>query len=109
MSERIYAWLLRLYPLRFRQEYGDAAMQLFRDRSRHERGLLSGLRLWLDLLTDLAISVPLQYRNGDPALVSGAALRQPDGTPSFHVIDSQPPRPGALLMGGVLSLAAIAA
>ena len=75
MSEKIYAWLLRLYPSRFRQEYGDAAMQLFRDRSRHERGLLSALRLWLDLFTDLAISVPLQYRDVEHALATGTTAR----------------------------------
>ena len=109
MSEKIYAWLLRLYPSRFRQEYGEAAMQLFRDRSRHERGLLSALRLWLDLLTDLAFSVPLQYGRGEPAPVTVTALRQPDGMPSFHVIEGQSPRPGALLLGCVLSLAAIGA
>ncbi len=109
MSEKIYAWLLRLYPSRFRQEYGEAAMQLFRDRSRHERGLLSGLRLWLDLLGDLAISVPLQYRRVEPAMLSPATPPHPDGAPSFHVIESQSPRPEALLLGGVLSLAIIGA
>ena len=83
-------------------------MQLFRDRSRHERGL-SALRLWLDLLTDLAISVPLQYRHVEPALASVTAPRQPDGMPSFYVIEGQSPRPGALLLGCLLSLAAIAA
>jgi hypothetical protein len=31
MSEKIYACLLRLYPIRFRQEYEASAMQLFRD------------------------------------------------------------------------------
>ena len=31
MSEKIYAWVLRLYPIRFRQEYEASAMQLFRD------------------------------------------------------------------------------
>lgn len=33
MSEKIYAWLLRLYPSRFRTAYGEEALQLFRDRS----------------------------------------------------------------------------
>jgi hypothetical protein len=84
-------------------------MLLFRDRSRHERGLLSALSLWLDLFTDLAISVPLQYRHIENVLATGAKTRQPDGMPSFHVIEGQPPRPGALLLGGLLSLAAIAA
>ena len=42
MSEKIYAWLLRLYPSRFREAYGDEAVQLFRDRARDEKWL--GLR-----------------------------------------------------------------
>jgi hypothetical protein len=28
MSEKIYAWLLRLYPSRFREAYGEDALQL---------------------------------------------------------------------------------
>jgi hypothetical protein len=38
MSEKIYAWLLRLYPSHFRDRYGEEALQLFRDRAAHERG-----------------------------------------------------------------------
>lgn len=62
MSERIFAWLLKLYPLRFRQEYGASAMQLFRDRLQAERGLRTRFRLWLDIVTDLAVSVPRERR-----------------------------------------------
>ena len=40
MSEKIYALLLRLYPAHFLKNYGDEALQLFRDRSRDERGTL---------------------------------------------------------------------
>ena len=47
MSEKIYACLLRLYPARFRQQYGAEALQLFQDRLRDERGLLPKLRLTL--------------------------------------------------------------
>jgi len=109
MSEQIYGWLLRLYPSHFRQAYGDAALQLFRDRSRHEQGFFRALRLWLDLLADLAISVPRQYRRVQPALIGGSAQRHQDGTPSFHVLEGQSPRLGALLLGGILSLAAAGA
>ena len=106
MSEKIYSWLLRLYPSHFRQAYGEAALQLFRERSRHERGFSPALRLWLDLLADLAISVPRQYHRVQPVLIGASALRHPDGTPSFHVLEGQSPRLGALLLGAVLSLAA---
>jgi hypothetical protein len=38
MSEKIYALLVRLYPSHFREAYGEAALQLFRDRARDEKG-----------------------------------------------------------------------
>lgn len=107
MSEKIYAWLLHLYPSHFRETYGEEALQLFRDRLRDERGFFQTLRLWLDLLADLAISVPRQHRHVQPALIRASALRHADGTPSFQVLESQPPRLGALLLGGFLSLAAV--
>jgi hypothetical protein len=62
MSEKILQWLLRLYPRRFRSEYGDAMRQLFHDRMGAETGVLGRLRLWMDLLRDLAISVPREHR-----------------------------------------------
>ena len=39
MSEKIYTWLLRLFPSRFRNTYGEDALQLFRDRVRHRERL----------------------------------------------------------------------
>ena len=69
MSEKLYTLLLRLYPAAFRREYGDAALQLFRDRLRDERGFLPRLRLWLDLLVDLGLSLPPEYRRAPSALV----------------------------------------
>jgi hypothetical protein len=62
MSEKIFAWLLKLYPQRFREEYGASAMQLFRDRLQAEQGLFKRFRLWLDMITDLAVSVPREHR-----------------------------------------------
>ena len=75
MSEKIYTWLLRLCPSHFRQAYGEAALQLGRNRSRHERGFFPDLRLWLDLLADLAISVPRQYHRVQPAPIGVSPLR----------------------------------
>lgn len=66
MSEKIYAWLLKLYPVRFREDYGTSAMQLFCDRLRMERGMFRKLRFWLDLIVDLAISLPREYRRQSP-------------------------------------------
>jgi hypothetical protein len=107
MSEKVYAWLLRLYPLHFREEYGDAALQLFRDRSRQERGFFPSLRLWLDLFADLAISLPLQHYYTPPELAGVSAQKRGDGTPSFHILEGESPGPGALLLGGLVLVGAI--
>ncbi len=107
MSEKIYSWLLRLYPSRFREAYGDEALQLFRDRSRDERGFLPRLRFWLDLLFDLALTVPREYFHVQPELASYSAHLRSDGVPSFFVLVQESPGPGALLFGGVFSLAAL--
>lgn len=61
MFEKIYIWLLKLYPAAFRAEYRAAALQLFRDRFHAERGLLARCRLWFDLIVDLAVSIPREY------------------------------------------------
>lgn len=100
MSEKIYAWLLRLYPSRFREEYGDAALELFRDRANDERGFFRRLRLWLDLLSDLAVSIPREYRGAQPAL----AVAPADIRPCFYFAANESPRAGALLIGALLSL-----
>src|SRR5215467_12719914 len=107
MSEKIYAWLLRLYPSRFREAYGEEALQLFRDRSRDEAGFFLRLRLWADLLSDLALSVPREYFHVQPGLASFSAHLRPEGVPSFFVFADEPLGPGALVFGGVLSIAAL--
>jgi hypothetical protein len=38
MCETLYTFLLKLYPARFRMEYGNEALQLFRDRLHDEWG-----------------------------------------------------------------------
>jgi hypothetical protein len=104
MSEKIYALLLRLYPSHFREAYGDEALQLFRDRARDEKGFFRSLQLWLDLLADLAISVPREYGYVQPELVGASAQYRLAGVPAFHVLQGESPRPGALLFGTALSL-----
>jgi hypothetical protein len=107
MSEKIYAWLLRLYPSHFREAYGDEALQLFRDRARDETGSFQSLRLWLDLLADLAVSVPREYGYVQPALIGSSAPHRLDGVPAFYLLEGESPRLAALLFGGVLSLVAL--
>jgi hypothetical protein len=105
MSEKIYVWLLCLYPSHFRKAYGQEALQLFRDRSRDEIGLLPRLRLWWDLLADMAISLPHEYRRQEPVLAAAAAQPHLGGIPEFRSLDNgESPHPGALFSGACLSL-----
>jgi hypothetical protein len=105
MSEKIYAALLHIYPAPFREAYGDDALQLFRDRSRNEQGLIPQLRLWLDLLFDLIASAPFEYRRAQPAFVASAPPGL-NGAPSFLLLENAAPRLSAQFCAGLLSLAA---
>ncbi|HKR26871.1 MAG TPA: S41 family peptidase [Acidobacteriaceae bacterium] len=102
MSEKIYALLLRLYPARFRAQYGEEALRLLRDRLRDEPGFLARVRLWLDLLLDLGVSVPREH-HAQRAEVT--PLRLESGL--FRVLDDRPPRPGAFLFGSALALTGV--
>jgi putative ABC transport system permease protein len=53
---KVYRWLLKLYPARFREEYGGPLERAFADECRES----GGARLWLRTLADLAVSVPRQ-------------------------------------------------
>ena len=54
MSERLYSLLLQLYPRAFRERYGEEMARVFRDRLRDE----PSARLWIDVLSDAAMSIP---------------------------------------------------
>ena len=107
MSDKIYACLLRLFPSHFREAYGDEALQLFRDRARDEKGFFPRILLWLDLLADLAVSVPHQYRYVRPALTGAAVQQHLKGAPAFFVLVDESPGPEALIFGCVLSMIAL--
>jgi hypothetical protein len=101
MSEKLYRFLLKLYPDHFRRTYGDEALRLVRDRARSEKGFLSGLRLWLDLLWDLAISLPREYGNAPTTpMVSTQPL---NGEGSFQLLAERSLNPTLLCLGGTLS------
>src|SRR6267143_6739273 len=108
MSEKIYAWLLHLYPSQFREAYGCEALQLSRDRVRDEKGFFPCLRLWLDLIVDLAISIPREYGYAQAASFGASAPQRLNSVPVFFVLEVGPPRPGAMLFGSVLSCLALA-
>ena len=106
MSEKTYAFLLRLFPSHFRKAYGDEALLLFRDRTRDEKGFFPSLWLWFDLLADLAISVPREYFYAEPELIAASGQRL-GGAPLFYIVGDESPRPGVLFLGSMLSLAAL--
>jgi hypothetical protein len=108
MSEVIFRLLLHLYPSRFRQEYGDEAVQLFRDRTHDEAGVWPSVRLWFDLLTDLVISLPREYCYTRPEVAHASAKTCLDGTPTFFVFDTASPGRRSLLLGGLLSVITLA-
>ncbi len=103
MFEKVYRSLLHLYPARFRDEYREDLMQLFRDRWRDEKGFVHKTRLLCDLLADLAVSLPRVYAYGETAL-RRAPLDYAAASPGFHVLDSGPPSAGAIAYGAMLSL-----
>src|SRR5262245_7333907 len=98
MFERLCTTLLRLYPAGFRREYGRDAIQLIRERARHERGAWQRARLLADLIADL-FSTSLQ--DWQPA---APALARIDGAPRFTIIDAHGPRPGTMAIGFFASM-----
>jgi hypothetical protein len=103
MFEHFCVLLLRLYPAEFRRAYGGDAVQLMRDRARHERGAFRRARLLMDLAVDLgALSLHSWRREQRP-------LAATDGPPRFDVIHVDAPRPAALAVGMMASILMFAA
>ena len=53
LSERIYRWLIMIYPREHRREYGELMVQLFRDRMCRDGKGFRGLWVWVQILLDL--------------------------------------------------------
>jgi predicted permease len=60
-SLRLYRWLLKLYPAGFRENYAGPLEREFRDELNESTGAGALGILWIRLIADLAISVPLQF------------------------------------------------
>ena len=60
-GERLYRWLLRLYPERFRHRYGDAMLDFYRQR----RGS-AGPGVWPRILFDLFVSAAAERLRTEP-------------------------------------------
>src|SRR6516164_2494187 len=73
-SLRLYRWFLKLYPASFRENYAELLEREFRDELRESAGAGARCRLWIRLIADLAISVPLQFAR-EVAQDAGHTLR----------------------------------
>lgn len=109
MSEKIFAFLLRLYPVQFRRQYGAEFLQLMRDRLRDEAETMPRFRLWFDLITDFFFGVPQAYRNSYAMSVAAPMPQHVSGLPAFRSLDQEPLRPSSLALGSVISFIAIVA
>ncbi len=108
MSEKMYTRLLRLYPSSFRKKYEGEALQLVRDRLRDETGFFKRARLCWDLATDVLAGLPLAYRNSYAPTEAASLSPNAEGVPTFRVLSKEPLLPVSILIGGTLSLAALA-
>ena len=57
---KVYTWLLRLYPARFREEYEVPMERQFRDEYRETVSAHDRLRFWVRAVWDLARSLPVE-------------------------------------------------
>jgi Peptidase family S41 len=103
MFEHFCVLLLRLYPAEFRRVYGGDAVQLMRDRARHERGAFRRVRLLMDLAIDLGALSLHGWRQEQRSLAAT------DGRPRFDIIQVEAPRPAALAVGMMTSILMFAA
>src|SRR5438094_10310015 len=60
LSLKLYRWLLRLYPAGFLDNYAGPMEREFRDELAESSGGWALAALWIRLLADLAISIPVQ-------------------------------------------------
>ena len=109
MSEKVYLFLLGLFPSQFRDAYGDEAVQLFRDRLHDEWRFFARVRLWWDLLADLAVSLPREYGYLRQSPTTISIPQRLEGTPGFYLLEGGSPRAEALCLGTLLSATALMA
>ncbi len=106
MSEKLYSLLLRMFPWDFRERFGEESIQLFRDRFRNETGFCSRLRLWIDLICDLAVSLPLEHVRLAPEF-AGVAQSGASRNPAFQILREGSPRFGAWFCGTAITLVSL--
>lgn len=70
-SERIYSWLVRLYPAPFRAVFGNSMKQVFRDQcldAVQRKGTKGLVALWLRVLPDFVWTCPKEHIIALPTL-----------------------------------------
>src|SRR5580704_3478697 len=60
-SLKLYRFLLKFYPAGFHDDYAGPMEHEFRDELAESSGIFALGRLWIRLLADLAVSIPLQF------------------------------------------------
>ena len=87
-SERVYGWLLRIYPHGFRAEYGEAMGQHFRDLWRDARGdgAISMGNFWMGIVVDTLISAVRARFSERRKGSTGAAELNVMKVPSFRFL-----------------------
>ena len=59
-ADRIYAWMLVLYPRRFRRQYGLDMVEMFRDARIDRAGTgRSTFKLWVKTIRDLVLNAAI--------------------------------------------------
>src|SRR6185437_1737414 len=106
MSEKLYSLLLRLFPSEFRQRFGEESIQLFRDRFREEKGFWLRLRLWADLICDLAVTLPREHVRVESQIAEVSAAGVKRG-PAFQITPRATTRFVAIFLGIAVSLAVL--
>ncbi len=104
MLRRVYGWIIRLHPRRFRDRFGPQMLSIFDDSQES----ISAPRL----LADGAVSVARQWALRSRSGIAETAEPVPwsaDGAPVFYILGDYRPRTSSLITGGMLTLVAFCA
>jgi uncharacterized protein (TIGR03435 family) len=101
MYEQICRLVLRLYPRRFRNEFGEESLLFLRDRWRHETGFRLRMQLLLDIFFDTCRSLIHEHAGKESRALP--AYDSTSAAPAFTMLIEEGPRPAALCGGAFAS------
>jgi hypothetical protein len=100
MFERPLRWWLRLYPLEFREHYGEEMLYVIRDRVNESDDRFGRLCVCIRFVYDLVASLPKIYFHDRQKLVSLSS-----GSPvEFRLVEEARPSQWIVIVSTVLSL-----